>query len=169
MRRRLPQLGIAASLMLAFVLALGGCGGDDGVTAEKPAEPARLTKQQLLKKMAEICEEHSERENVAVGKYDKKYKVPTGLDREEATDAELEREYRVVILPLIKDKIRDLEALRPSQEQEAKFQAFIRAMKRGVKFTEKDASFVSYSVRSEPFYHARERSVELGSVACGEP
>ena len=167
MKRRLLQLMVPASLALALVLS--GCGGDDDETAEKPPAQPRLTKQQLVKKMKEICEENADRQAVAIEKYDRKHGVPTGLNREEATTAELEREFKAVSLPIVKDTIRDLETLRPPQQQEAKFEAFIQAMEYGVEFVEEDASFVSYDVRREPFMKARLLSVELGTVACGEP
>jgi hypothetical protein len=167
MNGRLPRLATTASLLLAFalVLAFGGCGGDDGATAEKPAEPARLTKEQLVKKLGEVCQEHSELQVDERERFGKKNGIPSP---EDATLAEYEREIVEVILPIVRDTIHDVEQLRPPRSQEAKLDAFVGALKGAVATTQKHPNELAEEAGEEPFHSARLAAADLEAYFCGQ-
>lgn len=153
------------ALALGVSLALSGCGGEnEEVTTEAP----RLTKKALAERMGDICQEHTDRQVIAIEKFDKKHGIPYGPAHEKATDAQLEKELVVVMLPIVRDNIRDLEKLRPPRSQEAKLEAFLRALEHGIEVSEEDPSWVTGSTSKEPFHRARELAWELGTAYCGQ-
>jgi hypothetical protein len=150
-------LGIAA-------LLLAGCGGSEEPTAE--AAP-RLTKPQLVNKLGDVCQEHTDYQVEAIERFDKKQGIPYGGNHEKATDTQLEEELVKVILPIVRDNIHDLEQLRPSRKQEADFNAFLQALEHGIAYSERDPSWLTTG-STEPFMKARELSAKLGTALCGQ-
>lgn len=151
-------------VVLAFVCLLAGCGGDGETTV---AQTPRLTKAQLVKKLGDTCQEHTDRQVVAIEKFDKQHGIPYGIDHEDATGRDLEQELVKVILPIVRDNIHDLETLRPPRSQEADFEAFLQALQHGIAYSERDPSWLT-SGSTEPFMKARELSAKLGTALCGQ-
>jgi hypothetical protein len=165
--QRLSMLG------LVLLLALAGCGGGAGSTTgghEESTETTRyLTKDQLAERLGDMCQAHTDRQVIAREKWQKKNGFPSP---EDASRAQLEKELVVVILPIVRDTIHDVGTLHagklyPSPQQKKKLAEFRRALEHGVKVSEKDPSWVATNA-FEPFYKARERSSELGTVFCGQ-
>jgi hypothetical protein len=162
--QRLSMLG------LVLLLALSGCGGGSGSSTEESTETVRyLTKDQLSQRLGDMCQAHTDRQVVAREKWQKKNGLPSA---EGASRAQLEKELVVVILPIVRDTIHDVGTLHagklyPSPQQKKKLEKFRRALEHGVKASEKDPSWVVTNA-FEPFYKARERASELGTVFCGQ-
>ena len=166
MRVRGLRVVLAIAATTALGLALVGCGGSSKSAAE--SMPA-MTKSQLAERLGEICQEHTDRQVVAIERFDRKHGWPTGPAHEKASDAQLETELVVVILPIVRDNIRDLKGkLRPSRSQAAKLEAFYEALEHGIEFSERDPSWVTGSTSTEPFLKARYLSVALGTPLCGQ-
>jgi hypothetical protein len=154
-----------APLALAGALLLSACGGSDGAVAEETT--SRLTKPQLVKKLGDICQEHTDYQVEAIERFDKKHGIPYGVDHEKATDVQIEEELVKVILPIVRDNIHDLEKLRPPQGEETDFKAFLQALEHGIEYSERDPSWVATG-STEPFMGARELSGKLGTALCGQ-
>jgi len=160
-------------LMAAFatgaavlVLALVGCGGGSEPATETVPP---MTEAKLAEKLGDICQEHTDRQVIAIEKFDKKHDLPYGPTHEKASPAQLEKELIVVILPIVRDNIRDLEReLRPPPSQEANLKDFLKALEHGIEFSEKDPNWVTDSATTEPFMKARLLSVKLGTPLCGQ-
>lgn len=168
MRLRALRAVFAGGTVVVLVPVLAACGGGgSGDTATETVPP--MTKAKLAEKLGEICQEHTDRQVIAIEKFDKKHGLPYGPAHEKASDAQLEEELVVVILPIVRDNIHDLEReLRPSHSQEAKLEAFLKALEHGIEFSEKDPSWVTGSTSTEPFLKARYLSVALGTPLCGQ-
>lgn len=150
-----------------LVVTLVGCGGNSSEPATETVPP--MTEAKLAEKLGDICQEHTDRQVIAIEKFDKKHGLPYGPTHEKASDAQLEKELVVVILPIVRDNIHDLEReLRPSPSQEATLKAFLGALEHGIEFSEKDPSWVTGSTSTEPFMRARLLSVKLGTPLCGQ-
>lgn len=156
----LLAIGLA---VLAPALA-SGCGGGGGAAAEETVPP--LTKGQLTHKMGVICQEHTDRQVVAIKKFEKKHHYPAS-SQEKVPAHQLEQELTVVILPIVRDTIHDLRQLNPSQKQKATFEEFIASLEHGVDYSEKDPSWLPTG-SEEPFSEARELSWKLGTALCGQ-
>lgn len=156
-----------ALLVLAVCASpvLSACGGG----SEEPVEEVRprLTKNSLPERMGDICQEHTDRQVIAIERFDKKHGLPYGPAHEKASDAQLEKELVVVMLPIVRDNIRDLERLRPPRAQEPDFKAFLRALEHGIEYSERDPSWVATGAH-EPFSKARELAWKLGTAFCGQ-
>ena len=168
MRVRSLRSAIAAGVVIALAVVLAGCGsGSDTVTETVP----RLTKAQLGEKLGDICQEHTDRQVIAIERFAKEHGLPFGPQTEEVTisEATLEKELLVVILPIVRDNIHDLKAkLRPPRSEEAKLEAFYKALEHGIAVSEEDPSWVTGTTRKEPFHKARDLSWALGTAYCGQ-
>jgi hypothetical protein len=159
------RLLLVTGIILGLVLALTGCGGGSEPAAE-PVPP--MSKAKLAETLGDICQEHTDHQVIAIEKFDKEHDWPYGLAHEKASDVQLEKELVIVILPIVRENIRDLKAkLRPSPSQEAKLEAFYKALEHGIEFSEDDPSWVTGDTQ-EPFMKARYLSVALGTPLCGQ-
>jgi hypothetical protein len=158
----------ATAAFSVMVLASAGCGaGGSGESAAETVPP--MTEKKLGEKLGDICQEHTDRQVIAIEQFDKKHGLPYGPAHEKATPAQLEKELVVVILPIVRDNIRDLKKeLRPPPSQEANLKAFYKALEHGIEFSEKDPNWVTDSAPTEPFMKARLLSVKLGTPLCGQ-
>jgi hypothetical protein len=163
-RARLRPLALAGLTLVGLLLLLSGC-GDSGEANEKPAGPPRLTQKQLVKRLGEICQEHTDQQVVARERFDRKHGIPSP---EKATQAEYEQEIVQVILPIVRDTIHDVEQLRPPHGQEAKLEAFVKALKGAVATTQAHPEKLAAEAGEEPFYKARETAAALGAYFCGQ-
>jgi len=151
-------------MAIVLVAAIGGCGGDGGDDAGAEA-PARLSKAQLVERLGDVCQEHTDLQVVERERFGKKHGIPSP---EEATLAEYEREIVEVILPIVRDTIRDVEQIRPPRSEEAKLETFIGALKGAVATTQAHPNELAEEADEEPFYPAREAAAELDAVYCGQ-
>jgi hypothetical protein len=149
--------GMALSLLAAVVT---GCGGG----GHEADEAARMGKPAFVKRLGDTCQEHSERQVVAREAWQKKHGFPP---QDHAGRGQLEQELVVVILPIVRDTIREVGKIRPPQSEEKKLKAFIDALQRGVAVSEEDPSWVA-TAAEEPFMKARELSLALGTPLCGQ-
>jgi len=152
--------------LATFLLLLNGCGGGSERAAE---QVPRMTKAQLTKQLAEICSEHTYEQVDAVEKFDKQHGWPYGSAHENVSENQLEKELTVVIVPIVRETIQDIEEkLRPPHGEEAKLEAFIGALEHGIQVSEEDPSWVTGTTSEEPFRRARLLSVALGTPLCGQ-
>lgn len=160
--RLVPRLVGIPAAALVVALAISGCGSaaGDGESAESPP---RLTRAQLAKRMGDICQEHTDRQVIAVERFEKERGIPL----EGTTAPQSEQELTQVILPIVHDTIHDIGRLRPPVKEEAGFEAFIAALEHGVMVSERDPSWLATG-NSEPFMRARETSAALGTYYCGQ-
>ncbi len=128
-----------------------------------------MTEKKLGERLGEICQEHTDRQVIAIERFDKMHGLPYGPAHEKASDAQLEKELVVVILPIVRDNIRDLKReLRPPPSQEAKLKAFYKALEHGIEFSEEEPNWVTDPAPTEPFMKARLLSAALGTPLCGQ-
>jgi len=150
---------------LALMLLLGGCGA--GGEQTRAPQPPRLTKEQLAERMGDICQEHTDLQVVEIERFEKKRGLPAS-SQGEVPAPQLEKELVVVMLPIVRDTIRDLRReLRPPKAEEENFEAFLRALEDAVEYSEKNPSWLP-SGSTEPFSRARELTAELGTPYCGQ-
>lgn len=161
--RKWSLFAIAMVLVLALV-GLAGCGGGSEEAAEETVP--RLSKGQLTHKMGVVCQEHTDRQVLAIEAFEKKHGLPAS-SKGKAGPHQLEQELTVVILPIVRDTIHDLGQLRPPQKQEATFKEFIAALEHGIAYSEKDPSWL-VTGSEEPFSQARALSWKLGTALCGQ-
>lgn len=158
----------AGVILFLLVLVFAGCGGG-GKSETGAGTPPRLTEAQLGEKLGDICQEHTDEQVVAIEKFDEEHGWPHGAAHEKASEAQLEKELTVVILPIVRDNIHDLEnEVRPPHGEEAKLEAFYRALEHGIEVSEEDPSWVTGTTSEEPFSEARELSAALGTAYCGQ-
>lgn len=158
--RRVRGGGVVTAALIAVVF--GGCGG--GVDAGDGASaPPALTKQQLVRKLGDICQEHTDWQVVAIERFEKKHGIPIG----KPTPSELEEELVKVILPIVRDTVHDVGVLRPPASERREFRRFVRALEHGIEASERDPSWIAGG-GGEPFMKARETSAALGAYYCGQ-
>jgi len=158
--RRSTQLLVVVAALAP--LAAAGCGGG----GESPEQP-RLTSRELTNRMSHICQEHTDRQVVAIEKYAESHGIPHGTEAEKATSAQLEEELVRVILPIVHDTIHDIGRLRATGADESDLKAFVKALEHGVAASEADPSWIATGA-TEPFYPARRLSAKLGTALCGQ-
>jgi hypothetical protein len=149
---------------MAFVLVvgLGGCGSGSGDQATAEVSPA-LAKARFAQRLGDICQAHTDRQVLAVERFEKQH----GISRGKAGGAQFERELVQIILPIVKDTIHDVGELHPPGNEQAEFDAFVKALENGVAASEKDPSWIATEA-TEPFMRARETSAKLGTYYCGQ-
>jgi hypothetical protein len=156
---------MALGFAIAALLVGAGCGSSAG--GSEPEAPPPLSKAQLGTRMGDVCQEHTDRQVIAIESFDKKHGLPYGFNHEKASNKQLEEELVKVILPIVRDNIHDLERLSPSPQQEGKFKAFLRALEHGIAYSERDPGWI-IDATPEPFAEARELSWKLGTAYCGQ-
>lgn len=162
MALRRPASAAIAAVVGTLALAAGGCGGGETAAETVP----RLSKPQLVRKLGEICQAHTDRQVIAIKAFEKKHGYPaSSLGKVPAR--QLEQELTVVILPIVRSTIHDLGKLHPSQRQERDFKHFLKALEHGVEFSEAHPGWIATG-SSEPFAAARALSWKLGTALCGQ-
>lgn len=159
MRRRWAVEAIAATAAVA--LAVAGCGGGSGAAATAEASP-RMTRSGLAERLGDVCQQHTDRQVIAIERFEKRHGISA-----EPKDKQLEEELTEVILPIVHDTIHDVGGLRPPADEEAEFEAFLKALEQGIAASEKDPSWVATG-DFEPFAQARKASAALGAYYCGQ-
>lgn len=153
----LVGLGIAAFLVLGA--AVGGCGSAGGDPRPEPPPP---TKKQFAHRLGDLCQKHTNRQVAAVARFENQHGISG-----EPSAGQTERELVEVILPIVRSTIREAGAMRPPPGESREFEAFIKALERGVAVSERNPSWVATG-DFEPFVRARETSAALGTYYCGQ-
>jgi hypothetical protein len=122
-----------------------------------------LTEQQLVRKLGDICQRHTDRQVIAVKRFEQRHGIRVGRP----TPSELERELVEVILPIVRDTVHDVGTLRPPVSEQDEFHSFVRALEAGVESSEEDPGWIT-GEGGEPFMKARETSAALGAYYCGQ-
>lgn len=157
---RLRGIWGAAAIGVLALPALTGCGGG---TSERTVPVPPMSAQELGYEMGRICQNHTDRQVVAIERFEKRH----GLDHEHLSDRELELELVRVILPIVRNTIYEAGRLRPPAAERARFHAFLDALEHGVSASEADPSWVATGA-FEPFHQARLLSADLGTYYCGQ-
>jgi hypothetical protein len=150
---------VGAIVVLSLPAVLSGCGdsGANEITAPRP------TAQELAFQMGRICQNHTDRQVVAIARFEKRH----GLDHEHLSARQLEQELVRVMLPIVRDTIHDVGQLRPPGAERVRHQAFLSALEHGVSASEADPSWIATG-SFEPFKRARQLSAALGTYYCGQ-
>jgi hypothetical protein len=177
MRFRERHLALAlVGVLLAMLLALSGCGGGEASTAgsseeslnesleKESAASAPSKKESFVEAVDDICFRHSQKQAKLVEAYEKKHGIPVG----EPTVAQQEQIIVKVILPIVRETLAELEEYEPDPSQEAKLNAFIKALDGATTFTEKHPHVLAVERGKEPFYAARGRAAAMGTYLCGQ-
>lgn len=168
-----------AGVLLALLLALSGCGGGGGGETsaagsseeslnesfeKETANSAASKKESFVEAIDDICFRHSQEQAKQVEAYEKKHGIPVGAP----TVAQQEQIIVKVILPIVRETLAELEEYEPDPSQEAKLNAFIKALDDATTFTEKHPHFLAAERGNEPFHAARERASAMGTYLCGQ-
>lgn len=166
------QKGLLLGILLLTLAATGCAGGGStsstsGETFDEAAESksnAASKKESFVEAIDDICFRHSQEQAKQVEAYDKKHGIPVG----EPTVAQQEQIILKVILPIVRETLAELEEYAPDPTQEAKLNAFIKALDNATTFTEKHPHFLAAERGREPFHPARVRASAMGTYLCGQ-
>jgi hypothetical protein len=167
MRLRSNQKNSSA-LAVGVLLLLGfaGCGGSDETTSTAaPAQP-RLTKAQFVEQMNAVCHKNSEDQQRMFYAFKRKRGYSAGA----VPPIPVQEIYiRRIVLPTVRRTIPELEALRPPKSQEARMEAFVRALDRATDISEKTPRWLAEPSKDyEPYMPARLLAAKIGTYLCGQ-
>jgi hypothetical protein len=147
----------------AALVAIAGCGGSDqAATVEKPPVRQKQFERQAYKvcyhaykKQARLMEAFSRRHGYNVGE-------PNQKQREVLN--------RVIVMPIVREKIRKLGALPLPPGDEAKMEAVLASMRKGIRTTAAHPEWLAAPTEKHPetFAEARETTAALGIWVCGQ-
>jgi hypothetical protein len=181
--------------LLALVLVLAGCGGGDSSTGSMPkgetaatesseasraetsgcgegeesflgggAASAAAGKEKFVEDVNDICFRHSQEQAKQVEAYEKK----NGIKLFEPNQKQQEEIIVKIILPIVNETIAELEEYEPISSEEAKLNAFIKALAEATEVTEKHPNFLAEEGAKEPYNEARGRAGDMGTYLCGQ-
>jgi hypothetical protein len=148
---------------IAIALSISGCGGGSGETEAGKAPVTQKQFEQLAhkvcyhayKKQARLTEAFSNRRGFRVAE-------PTQEQREVVN--------RVIVMPIVREKISKLSALPLPPGDKPKMEAVIASMRRGIRMTEAHPEWLAAPTEAHPetFAEARETTRALGIWVCGQ-
>jgi hypothetical protein len=142
---------LAALLVAAFAVLVGGCGGDD--------EPSP-TKAEFVKQADEICQQGNERADVEAQKYVKQNE----FDAPTASTKEVEKAIRSVYLVNVNEQVEELKELGAPEGDEDQVDEIVASYEDGVAtIEEKPMTFFDGSALKEP----RKLATDYGLETCG--
>lgn len=161
-RRKGQQIcTIVAAIAIALVIA--GCGGGSEKTDAKKTPVTQKQFERLAhkvcyhayKKQARLTEAFSKRRGFRVG---------------EPTQEQQEVINRVIVMPIVREKISNLSALPLPPGDKSKMEAVIASMRRGIRMTEAHPAWLAAPTEAHPetFAEARETTKALGIWVCGQ-
>jgi hypothetical protein len=150
---------VGAIVVLSLPAVVAGC-GDTGASVSVASPPSA---QELAYQMGVICQNHTDRQVVAIERFEKRH----GLNHEHLSARQLETELVRVILPIVRRTIHGIGQLHPPSAERGRFKAFLGALEHGVSASEADPSWIATGAL-EPFQQARQLSAALGTYYCGQ-
>lgn len=161
--RRWTGTRLFVALGLVALLAVG-CGG--GASHSSPSEPS-ITKKQFLQRAHAICYHLSKKQ---VRETEAFYRAH-GLNTAEPSQRAQERNIVAVVLPVVEEKIEELGALPVPEGDQAKVQAVLAAMERGVRETEAHPEWLAASTsrHQNPFAESEQLVSAYGAWLCAQP
>jgi len=155
-------MGSIAALGAALI-AIGGCGGSgQSATAEKPP----VTQKQFERQGYKVCYHAYKKQARLTEAFVERHGWPTG----EHTQKQQEVINRVIVMPIVREKIRKLSALPWPADGKAKIEAAIASMRRGIQMTEAHPEWLARPTEKHPetFADARKKTTAAGIWVCGQ-
>lgn len=152
------------ALSLVVLLLVGGCGG--GSSSSSGSEQT-LTKQQFIRRAHAICYHLSKKQ---VRRTEAFY-AAHHLNAAEPSQRAQERNIVAVVLPVVEEKAEELGALPAPEGDEAKVQAIVTAMERGVRETKAHPEWLAASsaAHPNPFAESEQLVAAYGVWLCAQP
>lgn len=157
----------AGSIFLVFaaLLCCAGCGsGGSGsaATAEKPP----VTQKQFERRGYKICYHAYKKQARLTEAFAKRH----GWSTAEHTQKQQEVINRVIVMPIVREKIRKLSALPIPPGWKPKLEAAIASMRRGIRMTEAHPEWLARPTAKHPetFAEARKKTTTAGIWVCGQ-
>lgn len=185
-------------VLLALLLLLAGCGGGggstEGTTASTGGETtaagsseasgeeeasegeagsesvfgeaadAEAEKEKFVEDVNDICFRHSQEQAKQVEAYEKKH----GIKLFEPTQKQQEKIIVAIIIPIVRETLAELEEYEPIATEEAKLNAFIKALDEATTVTEKHPDYLAEEGAKEPYNEARALAGGMGTYLCGQ-
>lgn len=139
----------------------GSEGGSESVFGE--AANAEAEKEKFVEDVNNICFRHSQEQAEQVEAYEKKHGIPL----HEPNQKQQEGIIVAIIIPIVNETIAELEEYEPATE-EAKLNAFIKALTEATEVTEKHPNYLAEEGAKEPYGEARSRAGDMGTYLCGQ-
>jgi len=153
------------SIVAAFAIAMSiaGCGGSDATEDGKaPVVTQKQFERQgykvcyhAYKKQARLTEAFAERHGWSIGEH---------------TQKQQEVINRVIVMPIVQEKIRKISALPWPAAAKPKIEAALAAMRRGIRMTEAHPEWLARPTEKHPetFAEARQKTAAAGIWVCGQ-
>lgn len=146
MNKITKSVGVLLVVLWALIVA-AGCGSDSSTGAS-------ITKAQFVKKANDICEETE----------GEKLKLATEYLKKNPGTEEVDLVVPAAVPPLEK-QVREIEALPAPEGDEAKVEAYLDAVKAGIKDTEANPED-ALAAKSNPFVKANSLAADYGLTVC---
>lgn len=152
------------ALGLAFASLLLGCGGDQDALVSNVAEMAPMTKAEFIRKADEICR----KADVAQDDKGRVYLKKHARELKKLSPIAAEEELIVaVILPSIKQQMKEMEALGAPQGEGRKLKSFVTGIEAGLERAEKHPYDVEWEYPTQnPFFAVDEALRKYGFAYC---
>jgi hypothetical protein len=138
--------------------------GEDGGVLGGGAASAAAEKEKFVEQVDDICFRHSQEQAKQVEAYERKH----GIKLYEPDQKQQEKIIVAIIIPIVRETITELEEYEPVPSQEAKLNAFIKALDESTEVTEKHPNFLAEEGAKEPYNEARARAGDMGTYLCGQ-
>jgi len=135
--------------------------GGENVFGE--AANSEAEKEKFVEDVNDICFRHSQEQAEQVKAYEKKH----GIKLFEPNQKQQEGIIVAIIIPIVRETIAELEEYEPATE-EAKLNAFIKALDEATTVTEKHPNYLAEEGAKEPYNEARARAGDMGTYLCGQ-
>jgi hypothetical protein len=146
------------AVVLASALGLAGCGGS--------GDQAPLSKKQFVRRGQAICHRGYLRQQRSIEAFAGRH----GFDYREPTQAQRERMDTAVVIPFVRRKIRQLDALAVPKGDDDQVREILQSMERGIRESEEhpERLVAPTAAHPEPFQLTRELASAYGIWLCGQ-
>jgi hypothetical protein len=148
-------IALIAALLVAALLAGCGGGGDESSTGS-------ISKAEFIKKASVVCKKGTERLQHAVFKF-----LRHGRELRRPSNSESVRLIGTVIVPSVRQEIKEFKALGVPSGDEEKVDAMVGALEEGAETAENDPQAVVKGSSDVVFGIASRIATEYGIKACG--
>lgn len=155
--------GFIVVALAVVAIAIAGCGGSDqSATAQKP----QVTQKRFERMGYKVCRHAYMKQARLTEAFAKRHGWPVG----EHTQKQQEAINRVIVMPIVREKIRKLSALPLPPGEKPKMEAVIASMRRGIRMTEAHPEWLAAPTEQHPetFAEARETTGAAGIWVCGQ-